>query len=364
MGNDNQSMGHRPPPPPPPLWGQAGPNHPVGMSIPRILLIILTIVGLYFIFRVVNNYVISDEAENASEATSANIQASGGEEGDPSSDLPTVTTPFESSTSGSANTPTDPSDNTPPTINPAKLKNNLSVVEADLRRLRTLPDLTVYIRIARNMQLMALAQIAILESLSDTRTCDIDVQSMRATIDALGEIDDNAYKTYSIAKYSMWAAKTGQEVSRAITTDNSNSDLRACAELLDTPDADLLRLTRDGALALVSAYISAGKASAISDSSSKDIWANYARTVSVLRSSEDHILRQIEQAHQLLFDVLRSCCILQDSGQTTKDKLAKIDSNHKSAMRESKNLFDKIGAHSDASVQALILFAQKLPSCY
>ena len=369
MSNNNTpSFDNKPPPPPPPpQWAKnprAGPNSPAGMSLPRALIIILTILGLFFIFRVVKNKVESHDAAEISESASADMQEEEVGGSNPSSDLPPAAPPSEPSSSASANAQADPSAGSPPTVNPAKLNRNLSAVEADLRRLQTLPDLTVYIRIANNMRTIALTQIAILESFSDARMRNADIQSLRSINAELDEIDDDSYKTFSISAYSQLAAKAGHEVANAIATDKSEADLRACAELLDPPADDQLIGARNGALALAHACISAGNTLGSPNASEAQSWVNYSRLALATQSSDDHILRQIEKSHQLLFDVIRSCCTSIDKGQETRDLLERIESSHRSAMNTSMNLYDKICAHSDASVQAMLLFAKNLNARY
>ncbi len=367
--NPKQSFGSKPPPPPPPpRWAQnpgTGPSSPSGMSLPRALIIILTILGLFFIFRVVKNKVESHDTAEIPESASADMQEEEeGGESNPSSDMSSPVPPSEPSSSASANAQTDPSAGSPPTVNPAKLNRNLSAVEADIRRLQTLPDLTVYIRISNNMRAIALTQIAILESFSDARMRNADIQSLRSINTGLDEIDDDSYKTFSISAYSQFAAKAGHEVANAIATDKSDADLRTCAELLDTPADDQLIGARNGALALAYACISAGKTLGKPNASEAQSWDNYSRLALATQSSDDHILRQIEKSHQLLFDVIRSCCTSMNKGQETRELLERIESSHRSALNTSMNLYDKICAHSDASVQAMLVFAKNLNARY
>lgn len=368
--SDNQKrlLGSKPPPPPPPpQWAQDlkdGANRPGGMTLPRVLIIALTILGLFFIFRVVKNQIHSNESVNTSETAAADLQESSGGDSNTSPDLPPVVSPQETSPGVIANASAPQTADSPPTVNPSMLNSNLSGVESDLRRFQAMPNLTIYVRIVRNMRLMVLAQIAILESLSDAPARKSAIQSLRKDNANMNEINDSSYQTFSIAAYSHLAGKAGGEFASAITIDKSDNDLKTCMALLENPADDLLIATRNGVLALVYAHISIGRTRSVSEASTAQIWANYSRAAAAIMASDDHILRQIEKAHQLLYDVLRSCCTTQDSGQATSDELGKIDSAHRTALGASNNLYDKIGIHTDASVQAMLLYARNMPAHY
>lgn len=363
--NRRQSSG-RMPPPPPPRWepGQKLGNQPGGMTLPRILIIVLTIIGLFFAFRIVKTHLDSQETDNTSETASDDIKDDEGVESNPPSEMPPGTTPVEPSASSMANPQTTTGTDSPPTVNSSRLNSNLTSVENDLRRYKALPNLTIYVRIARNMRLMVLAQIAILESLSDARTRKSDIKVLRTETTVLDDVNESDYQTYSIAAYSMLAGRAGREIANAIASDKSAPDIMACGGLLDTPANDLLVNTRDGALALAYAYISIGRSQARPEISTTQIWANHSQTAASIISSDEHILRQIEKAHQLLLAVLHSCCTAQDRGRLTRDKLEKIESAHRLAIDESNNAYAKIAAHTDASIQSMLLLARIMPGAY
>lgn len=353
-------------PPPPPRWdpGRKLGNQPDGMTLPRILIVVLTIIGLFFAFRIVKTHLDTQETDNTPETASDDMRAGDGAESNPPPEIPPGSTPVEPTASTAANAQTTTGTDSPPTVNSSRLNSNLASVENDLRRYKTLPNLTVYVRIVRNMRLMVLAQIAILESLSDARARKPDIQLLRTDAAVLDDISDSDYQTFSIAAYSYLAGKAGRDIASAIASDKSAADLSVCVDLLDTPANDLLVNTRDGALALAYAYISIGRSRARPEISTTQIWADHLRTAASITSSDEHILRQVEKAHQLLLAVIQSCCTTQGSGRPTKDALAMIESAHRSAIAGSNNLYDKIAAHTDASVQSLLLLARLIAGSY
>lgn len=359
----------RPPPPPPP---RPPPNNlpskssrSAWTSLPRLVIIGLTILGLFFIFTAVKHIIRPTMSADISETPNASSSPEGSREDEV---LPPLM-PSSGSAQG-ASTASDPVvepaelPEVASGFNPRSLDTDLSSVESDLRNLRTLPNLAIYKRIENDMRLMALTQVAVLESRSEKNNSNIDIEALRTSIAELEKIDDSPYQTYTIAAYSQLAASAGRDIAKSVSTDIEGTDISRCSALLELETDDLFVATRDGILALALAYISLGHGLAQGAPLHQGPWAGYSHTADAIRSSEDHVLLQIEKAHLLLFEVIQSCCTLPPSSHGEIDKLAEIDASQKSALITAKNLYDKIGAHTEASVQALLLFARKLPSLY
>ena len=362
-------MSLRPPPPPPP---RPPPDNlppisgrPAWTSLPRLVIIGLTILGLFFIFSAVKHIIRPTTSADISETLNAGDSPEGAREDE-------VQPPLMPSSGSIQGASTDPD----PAVDPAKspevasgfnsrdLDIDLSSVESDLRHLRTLPNLAIYKRIENDMRLMALTQIAVLESRLEKNSSNTDIEALRTSIAELEKINDSPYHTYTIAAYSQLAASAGRDIAKSVSSDLGGADISKCSELLEGETDDLFVATRDGVLALALAYISMGHGLAQGAPSHQGSWAGYSHTADAIRSSEDHVLLQIEKAHQLLFDVFQSCCALPPSSHGEMNKLTKIDASRKSTLNTSKNLYDKIGAHTEASVQAIIIFARNMPSLY
>lgn len=358
----------RPPPPPPPSPPSDNlppeSSHAAWTSLPRLVLIGLTILGLFFIFSAVKRIIRPTVSTDISQTPNEGGRPEGSREDVVQPPLMPSSSPTQGASTASSQV-----------VEPAKLPEvasgfnsrnldaNLSSVESDLHNLRTLPNLAIYKRIENDMRLMALTQIAVLESRSDKNSSNIDIEALQTSIAELEKIDDSPYQTYTIAAYSQLAASAGRDISKCVSPDLKGADISRCSAILELETDDLFVATRDGILALALAYISMGHGLAQGSSLHQESWAGYSRTADAISSSEDHVLLQIEKAHQLLFEVLQSCCKLQAS-RGEIDQLTTIDASRKSALNMSKNLYDKIGAHTEASVQALLLFARKLPSLY
>lgn len=359
----------RPPPPPPPRPPSDNlppkSSRPAWTSFPRLVIIGLTILGLFFIFNAVKRIIRSTMPSDISETPNAGSSPDGSQEDEVQAPL----MPSSGSTQGAStasNLVVDPAKlpEVASDFNSRDLDTDLSSVESDLRHLRTLSNLAIYKRIENDMRLMALTQIAVLESRSDKNGSNIDIEALRTSIAELENINDSPYQTYTIAAYSQLAASAGRDIAKSVSKDLGGADISKCSALLEYETDDLFVATRDGVLALALAYISMGHGLVQGALSDQEPWAGYSRTADAIRSSEDHVLLQIEKAHQLLFEVFHSCGTLPPSSHGEIGNLTKIDASRKSALDMSKNLYDKIGAHTEASVQALIIFARKLPSLY
>lgn len=343
-----------PPPPPPnlPRYAHSAPKSKdfVWRSYPRLIIAALTLLGLFFIFRVVKELGSGDESTSVHQSAN-DVQSNSGSVSDssPTSGGAEDTVAISGDTTASYS-------NAPPV---EQYESALTAIEKGLFGYRKAPDLSVYTRIENNLKVLLDTLITVHNYHAKDSTNIIDRDMLLAFIKSSDDLD--TYRSSIIASYSLFASDISSKTREYIDPGYLSNNDQFVSAILSRKPNNHLGTTRDSALILCANMINLGLHHSRGNS---EHWHSLDTRLDALSRSQDHILRNIEQVHALFVDVLLQLVREQDASSNFNTKLQSVINRHRDLLSSADNRYDRIAAHTDSIAALAINWARLLPSNY
>ena len=350
---------YRPPPPDP------SPQQGTPVNIPRIAIVIVTIIGVFFALRAIQTHL--PRTEESTTATSEAPTGSGAGDVDGASADTASTSESKSdipSSSGESIAETTNSLQPDPERrdtfskgNSRELERDLANIEKDTTAYLAMPDTTVYQQIAGNIRQSAEVQMAVLRNLGGAKDETYKYEDMNQLLKELKQYENDRYCSSLITGYSVLFARASVGIRTLILHEDDPSQLKNLNDQLAAIRRSVSEATCDAALVTAVTFLDIGREGSRVSGSRID-WDSLASKIRAAQESEQHIVRKTDLAHQVLCDVLTSCVKAWDRNGASASSLADIQRERASSLATAQDSFYRLAAYTKAETQLIAVLAR------
>jgi len=307
---------------------------------PRIVLLVLTVIGILFMLLVAAS-IVRDAPNDPPPVESAMETPAAPEPDD------VVATPAAPETEAATKNSIGATSSNLTGMVIANAQADLDAVRKDL-------DLSVYTRIEKHLRVMLAASTAIYNTLVASEVDQIDPDILINWIDA--QDNGDAYRSLMITLYSSVISEMNTRQLNAIRSHNSDSNpLPSGSQGLQ--NSHNLIITRSAVLDLCSTLIM--MQTDVTGGESRGV--NEIKTrLEGLQSEKDHILRTIEKAHDLLVDLMLETALQLDTRKAYQEQFDRIKLSV-GRIPETADRYERIAHHTDHSAELFLIRARLFP---